>query len=279
MKVTCWGTRGSIATPGPETARYGGNTTCVEVLLDNGNCLVFDAGTGIRKLGNALIARGLPVDISLFLTHAHWDHIQGFPFFTPAYVSGNRLQIYGYYQGAEHIEDILVDQMESIHFPVNFNAMQADITFHNITTRTCNIDGVTISCADINHPGGGVGYRIEADDSVLVFIPDNDLTPSDEEPIFKQMAEFCQGADLLFHDSQFTPEQYERFPTWGHSNYQRAVKLALVAGVPRLGLFHHDPGHDDNMIDSMVFQSRNIIHEADASVECFGAREGETLEV
>jgi phosphoribosyl 1,2-cyclic phosphodiesterase len=277
MKVTCWGTRGSIATPGPETARYGGNTTCLEVILDDGSCLIFDAGTGIRKLGGELLSRGAPVDVSLFLTHAHWDHIQGFPFFTPAYIPGNQLQIYGYYQGEKHIEDILISQMESIHFPVNFNAMQADINFHNVTERSCDINGATISCADINHPGGGVGYRIEADGAVLVFIPDNDLTPSDDEEIFQRMVSFCKEADLLFHDSQFTPEQYDRFPTWGHSNYQRSVKLAMIADVPRLGLFHHDPGHDDNLIDAMVFQARHIVEQEGASVECFGARENQPL--
>lgn len=277
MKVTCWGTRGSIATPGPETARYGGNTTCIDVLLDSGTRLIFDAGTGIRRLGHILMQRGVPVDLSLYITHAHWDHIQGFPFFGPAYAPGNRLSIYGCPQSEQRIAESIVDQMQSIHFPVNFNAMQADITFHDFNTQTIRNPEVKVTCAPINHPGGGVGYRLEEDDKTLVFVPDNDLTPSDSDPVFTRFVDFCQGADLLMHDSQFTPEEYAKFPTWGHSDYTRTARLAVAAGVKRLALFHHDPEHSDLMVDEMVDNARAVIRAAGARIECFGAKENETL--
>lgn len=277
MRVTYWGTRGSIPTPGPETVRYGGNTTCIELRLHNGTCLIFDAGTGIRKLGTTLLEQSAPIQASIFFTHAHWDHIQGFPFFGPAYQPGNRFTVYGYPQASHRIKQTIVHQMEGIYFPVRFNSMHSDITFVDLNKRAVQLADASISCTPINHPDGGVGFRVEERGTVCVFIPDNDLTLSMTAPIFKRMVRFCEQADLLIHDAQFTPEEYKRHPTWGHSSYLQTVRLAIEAGVKRLALFHHAPEHSDTDVDRIVEMARTEIEKAGVQVECFGAKEHESM--
>lgn len=277
MRVTCWGTRGSIPVPGPETVRYGGNTTCVELQLHDGTCLIFDAGTGIRKLGNALLEPGTPVEASIFFTHVHWDHIQGFPFFIPAYQHGNRFTIYGYPQSNHRIRNTIVQQMEGIHFPVRFNTMKASFTFVDLNKRDVHVADATISCTAINHPDGGVGFRVEEQGKVFVFIPDNDLTLSMIDPVFQRIARFCEHADLLIHDSHFTPEEYKLHPTWGHSTYVQTAHLAVEAGVKRLALFHHAPEHSDEEVEQIVKAAQEEISRSGAQVECFGAIEYESM--
>lgn len=277
MKMTCWGTRGSIPTPGPETVRYGGNTTCVELRLHDGTCLIFDAGTGIRKLGQTLLEQGTPVEASIFFTHAHWDHIQGFPFFGPAYLAGNRLTILGYPQASSRIKNTIVHQMEGIHFPVRFNSMKASFSFVDLNRRDLHLGEATLSCVAINHPDGGVGFRVKEQGRAVVFIPDNDLTLSMTDPVFKRMVRFSEDADLLIHDSHFTPEEYKLHSTWGHSDYLQTARLAIEAGVKRLALFHHAPEHNDDEMDRIVEAAQAEVDRSGVRIECFGAKESETL--
>lgn len=276
MKVTCWGTRGSIPAPGPDTVRYGGNTTCVELRLRDKTCMIFDAGTGIRKLGMWLLKQGEPIQTSIFFTHAHWDHIQGFPFFSPAYTPGNHLTVFGHPQIGHTVRELLTHQMEETHFPAKLSSMQAVIDFVDLGRHSvCRADAI-VSCMPINHPGGAVGFRVEEQGRVFVFIPDNDLV-SMAHPIFTHIVRFCKDADLLIHDAHFTPEEYDSHPGWGHSTYVQAVHLALEAGVRRLMLFHHAPEHNDAKVDQIVGAAREEIKQAGGQVECFGAMERESL--
>lgn len=294
MRVRFWGVRGSIATPGPETVRYGGNTPCVTVESGE-HQLILDAGTGLRKLGLTLAAeaRGKPVSLSMLITHTHWDHIQGFPFFVPAFVPGNHIEVHGPPSVDKPLEKVLRGQMDPEYFPVSLGDMAADIEVHEIRERNFTVGGFAVTARYVNHPGVTMAYRIECDDRVVVYA--TDIEPykaqlSDPSDTDGRRAEFgrqrdadlidlIRGADLYIADSQYSPDEYQRKRGWGHSCYLDAVELALLADAKRIALFSHDPMHDDDMVDEKLRTCREVVAEKGSDLQVIAAAEGRVVEL
>lgn len=282
MKIKVWGCRGSITTPGTKTLRYGGNSTCLEVRSAEGQVFVVDAGSGIRNFGRAL--RGEPEisQIRFFLTHAHWDHLVGFPFFEPAY---SDRYVFTFCNGAhaqDAIRKYLSRQMEAPYFPVEFKHLKARFCFRcecpNAEDRNCQLSGMEVRAFPLSHPNGGYGFRFSENGKTFLFLTDNELAV--QHPggwTRKQYVDFCRGADLLFHDAQYTPEEYRYTRGWGHSTFGDVVDLALEAGVKRLGLFHHDPDRSDDDLDRQVDLCREKVISAGGKTECFACAEGTAI--
>ena len=287
MKVKIWGCRGSITTPGAGTLRYGGESTCLEITSGTGERIIVDCGSGIRRLGHHLLKEKSIRDVTILLTHAHWDHLAGFPFFVPAYVPDFRITVCGGPDARDAAMKYLKHQMEPPFFPVDFSAMKADFgTGCSCGSEECThcpskTDG-SIQCCSIplNHPNGGYGFRFTSSGKSFVFLSDNEIGYSHEGGRSREdYVEFRRGADLLFHDAQYTEKEYERTRSWGHSTFEDAIKLGIDAGAKRLGLFHHDPEHDDDMIDKLAEYCGDYIHKAGSSMECFACVEGMEIEV
>ena len=289
MRVRFWGTRGSIATPGPGTTHFGGNTSCVEITTDAGDLLVLDCGTGANPLAAALMAGARkPINANILLGHTHWDHIQGFPFFSPAFVNGNSVAIFGPEGSRGSLHEVLAGQMEYTYFPVELKQLPAAITYHDLTEGVHSIGNVRVAAQFLNHPAMTLGYRIEADGAVLVYLVDHEPfsselwrageAPGRIESILhdgdRRHAKFMAGADLVIHDAQYTPEEYETKKTWGHGSYDYAVQLATAAGVRRLALTHHDPSHDDRFVADIEGRARELALTLGKALDVFCAYEG-----
>lgn len=248
--VHFWGVRGSIACPGSETVRYGGNTSCVEMRV-GGSRLIFDGGTGLRVLGQTLLSQ-LPVEAYLFFTHSHWDHIQGFPFFVPAFIPGNRFHIHGSVApNGSTIKQRLNDQMLHPNFPVPLQVMGADLKFYNLKIgKPVKIGEIKVENALLNHPGEAVGYRVNWRGHAAAYITDTEHFPDrmDENVLW-----LARNADVLIYDATYTNEEYHSPKSskvgWGHSTWEEAVKVAKAAKVKKLVIFHHDPLHNDEFLD------------------------------
>ncbi len=267
-----WGVRGSIPTPGPGTVRYGGNTSCVEVRA-GGQHIILDAGSGIRPLGLALLAEKRDLDITLLLTHTHWDHIQGFPFFVPAYQASNRIHVMGY-EGALHdLQATLAGQMENPYFPVTLAQMPGNIIIEELKTSEFKVGSLTVHTRETKHPGKTVGYRIETAAGSICYVPDHESSPGQCAGC---VAELIKGADVLMLDAQYTAEEYPSKKGWGHGCLDDVVRVARDAGVKRLFLFHHDPSHDDAFLDRMLAHARSL---AGSSLMVDSAREGDCVEL
>ena len=253
LKLRFWGTRGSIPSPGPETVKYGGNTSCIELQLANGTLLVFDAGTGIKDLGDNIIERKYDHQINLFLSHSHWDHIQGFPFFQPAYNKNVKINIYSCPPIYEKLKKILTNQMESQYFPVNFDELEAKIEFIPITEKFTSFGKAIFSFIKNNHPGVAYGFKVIEENRRFVFITDNELIPPKNKATnWESFIEFCTNADVLIHDAQFQNNELIDNLGFGHSTYEQTVKLALDSNVKHLIFFHHSPSRKDHEIDAIV---------------------------
>ena len=294
MKVRFWGTRGSIATPGSGTTHFGGNTSCVEVTTDSGDLIILDCGTGAHPLAAKLIAHAHgPIHANILLGHTHWDHIQGFPFFSPAFMSGNSVAIYGPEGSRGSLHDVLSGQMEFTYFPVELGQLPATITYHDLTEGINRVGGVRVATQFLNHPAMTLGYRLEADGVAVVYLVDHepfsdelwrgDAEPGKIESILhegdRRHARFMEGADLVIHDAQYTPEEYRPKKTWGHSTYDYAVRVASAAGVRQLALTHHDPGHDDRFVADLERRARELALQCGAGLDAFCAYEGWELEI
>ena len=292
--VRFWGVRGSIPSPGPGTAGVGGNTSCVEVRAA-GQIIVFDAGSGIRQLGRALLEEFAErqLTITMLVTHTHWDHIQGFPFFMPAYSACAHVRILGY-EGAVHgLRSALFEQMQSAFFPVGLNQMASHVTFEELHDMEFAIGPVKVRAIFANHPGICLAYRLSTPTGDLVFMPDHEAYERQE--IERQRAtgqqgnshqveharlqdektvEFLRGADLVIADGQYTSSEYRERRGWGHSCADDTAALAARAGVRRLALFHHDPDHDDDMVQAMERHAQRIAAEKGSPLVVTAAREG-----
>jgi len=288
LTLTFWGTRGSIPTPGPSTVRYGGNTPCVELRTSDGWLIILDAGTGIRELGRALLERGngQPISGDIFLTHAHWDHIQGIPFFAPLFRKGNRFTIWGSRSLPTSIGRVVRDQMSPVVFPVSFEELQARIEFQELAEERRSVHGYEVSAFAVRHPGGALGYRFStgnADGRALVYVSDNELSTEaryDVAPGWREkLVEFVRGASVLVHDTMYTSSEYGSFVGWGHSTYDQAVELALDADVERLVLFHHRPERSDDEVDRWVERCRALVAKRGGTLDVVAAAEGMSLEV
>ncbi|MBW4512017.1 MAG: MBL fold metallo-hydrolase [Scytonematopsis contorta HA4267-MV1] len=272
--VHFWGVRGSIPCPGPNTVRYGGNTPCVEMRV-GGKRLIFDGGTGLHVLGQSLL-RQMPTEAHMFFTHSHWDHVQGFPFFTPGFVKGNTFHIYGAIApDGSTVEQRLNDQMLHPNFPVPLQIMQANLHFHDVKApSTINIEDIKVETAPLNHPGEAVGYRVNWQGGAAVYITDTEHFP---DKLDKNVLRLARDADILIYDSTYTDDEYSspKSPKigWGHSTWQEAIKVAQAANVKKLVIFHHDPAHDDDFLDHVGELAASKFPNA------VMAREGMVLEV
>lgn len=276
MNIKVWGCRGSLPTPSEKTIRYGGNTTCLEIRLNDNTPIIIDAGSGIRNLGRKLLEEQNLIEMYLFLTHAHWDHLIGFPFFTPGYLSKYKIHVCGKECAQRSLEQYFRHQMEAPYFPVPFDAMNAEFDF-----TSGNPDGIyIIGSAEIipislSHPNGGCGFKIIEEDRNFVFLTDNELDFKHESGMTQdKYISFSKGANLLFHDAQYTEEEYRATKGWGHTTFSSATELSIKADVERFGLFHHDPEHTDDDMDEFVASCQKKITQANSKVECFGVREG-----
>lgn len=285
IELTFWGTRGSIPSPGKDKSKYGGNTSCIEVRLPNHELIIFDGGTGIRELGNSLLLREKKVRAHIFLSHYHWDHIQGLPFFAPAYHAGNSLTILG----AEHpefpLEKILSSQMESIHFPVKSSSLSAHINLKKLSLGNYSIAETEVKTIKTNHPGINFSYSLTFDDRKLIYMTDNELLPRIAKAKShiayerEDFVRFIHGADILIHDAQYSDKDYLEKKGWGHSTWKETAKLAAEGEVKHLVLFHHDPNHSDSIIDSFVKECKEELKKMKASLKCSGAMEGKTIAI
>jgi phosphoribosyl 1,2-cyclic phosphodiesterase len=296
-RVSFWGVRGSVPTPGPSTVQYGGNTSCVEIRAD-GQIIILDAGTGLRLLGQELMAEfgDRPLDVTLLLTHTHWDHIQGLPFFLPVYKPQNHLHILGY-EGARHgLENVLSSQMESPFFPIGLREVPANVRIEELKEMSFNIGSVRVQACLVNHPGICVGYRLFASDGSVAFFPDNELRPGRKtarqapdaaktnaleflRSENREMIDFLRDTDVLIMDTQYDREEYKQHVGWGHGCLDDIVMLALDAGVKQLFLFHHDPNHDDAKISQMVSHARQLVASRNGALQIEAAREGARVEL
>jgi phosphoribosyl 1,2-cyclic phosphodiesterase len=272
MKIKCWGCRGSLPTPGKTTVEFGGNTTCFQVDGTNGELVIIDAGSGIRPLGQHIMKNDERKSFSLLLTHAHWDHLMGFPFFIPAYIKKFDMKIYGDFGASKKLKEVIAHQFKAPYFPVKFRELQADISFVELSPRPIKIGDIKVESIKLSHPGGGTGYRFTDKNKRFVFLTDNELGYAHPEGYsFSKYVQFAKGADLLLHDAQYTEEEYIRLnKTWGHSTFDQAYELALQAGVKRLGFCHHDQERSDKMLRMIEkkFMRRS------SKLKVFAVREG-----
>jgi phosphoribosyl 1,2-cyclic phosphodiesterase len=257
--VEFWGVRGSIPAPGRETVRYGGNTSCVEMRVD-GKRLIFDGGTGLRVLGKHLLKQ-MPVEAYIFFSHSHWDHIQGFPFFVPAFVKGNCFHIYGAIapNGAT-LKQRLSDQMLHPNFPVPIQVMQSDLKFYDLFPGdVMQLGAITIETGPLNHPNTAMGYRVTYQGRTVVYATDTEHYP---DQLDENLLHLARDADILIYDACYTDEEYHdpKAPKvgWGHSTWQEAIKLAKAAGVKKAVIFHHDPNHCDDFLDDVGVQVQSV---------------------
>ena len=253
--VQFWGVRGSIPTPGKDTVRYGGNTSCIEMRA-GGKRLIFDGGTGLQVLGKSLLERQ-PVEAYLFFTHYHWDHIQGFPFFTPAFIPGNCFHIHGAVPpDGDSMQQHFIERILHPNSPVPLDGMQADLKFYDLVCgEKFVIDDIIFETRPLNHPNNAMGYRVTWQGHSVFYCTDTEHFP---DRMDENVLHLARNADLLIYDAMYTDEEYHNPKSpkygWGHSTWQEAVKLCKVAGVKKLAIFHHDPIHNDDFLDNLAIE-------------------------
>ncbi len=296
MRIKFWGVRGSIPTPGPTTARYGGNTTCLQLMPDDGETFggevfIIDAGTGIRELGLELMKLPKPLKIHLLITHTHMDHINGFPFFVPAFIPGTEIDIYGPLHYEKRLEDIFAGQMDYSYFPISAAQLAAGLTYHELNEGEFEIGPLKVQTHYMNHPVLTLGYRVSDGTSTVLFTGDHeqyfdimgDESSGDDEQeddvreIVEQQSQrliaFFRDVDLLVCDAAYTPGEYETHRGWGHSSTDHAVDWAIEAGVKTLVLFHHEPVHSDEQLDEMEAYARKRVRDKGAALDIHTATE------
>lgn len=293
MHVKFWGVRGSIPTPGPDTLKYGGNTPCIEVLTQDNERIILDAGTGIRVLSLEL-AKNMPVSCSIFISHTHWDHIQGLPFFIPLFVPGNEMAVYGTPDpvSMKSIRDALSDQMVYRYFPVREAELKAAISYQTLKeNQTVRVGSASVTTILMNHPVLNFGFKIQENGKSLFYSGDHEPYYNiygDENKDFKKyekhildrrenIVDFIKGVDVLVVDSQYTEEEYQAKKGWGHSTFRSSVELALEAGIPKVILTHHEPTRSDDQLDAVLAGLHREY--ADRPIEIDLAREGLELDI
>jgi phosphoribosyl 1,2-cyclic phosphodiesterase/CheY-like chemotaxis protein len=274
-RLKFWGVRGSIPVPGSSTVGYGGNTSCIEVRAD-GEIIILDAGSGMRELGIALEAEfgTRPIKLTLLISHTHWDHIQGLPFFLPAYNGNNSMRLLGYRGADEGLAAILARQMEPSVFPLSLRALPSTISIEEQKEMAFSIGKVRVQACFVHHPGICVGYRLYTSNGSIAYLPDSEPYPAHAAAERAKLVEFLHRADVLIIDAQYTDDEYQKKVGWGHGSLSSVVSLGLDAEVRKLFLFHHDPGRDDRAVDEIVESARMIVLESGKPMEVDAAREG-----
>lgn len=298
MRLKFWGTRGSLPTPGRHTVRYGGNTPCIEVRLNDNRLIILDAGTGIHDLGKELLDRNEILQTYLFISHPHLDHIQGFPFFSPIYKDGHELTIIGVETEKITLKRMITDLMNKVYFPIHMDELKAKIHFRKVGEEEFTVFDATVRTLFVNHPSYSLGFRITHGGRSFVYISDNEpfdrsnsLIKSNLESwvLEKYLAtsgdpnqriyDFVRNADLLIHDATYTPEEYREHVSWGHSHYLFPLDIAARGNVRKLVLFHHDPSHSDEKVDEILQKCVSEIRSRRYPFECVAAAEGMTLDI
>ena len=294
-----WGVRGSYSAPFESHLKVGGNTSCVEIRVDD-HVLICDAGTGIIPFGNHIMGQSDIRELLIILTHYHWDHICGLPFFVPAFVPDWNIHFFGPGHSASEIEELISAQMRAPYFPVGTETWLANIGYLEPNDHKIDYGPISFSYQNVHHPGTTYGYRIKAAGKNILYISDNECLyleksikqkygelSDEEKDLYDKMQKeeydaelkLIQGADILIHDAQYTEDDYEKKRGWGHSCYIDTVNTSIDAGVKELYLYHHDPNYDDDAIDKIYEHCMKIIQERDSSLKCYIAKEGMTLEL
>ncbi len=275
MKIKIWGSRGSLPTPGSTTLRYGGNTTCIEIRLTDGTLIIIDAGSGFKWLGDSLMREKGLTDIYLFFTHAHWDHIMGFPFFTPIYLSRFNIHMRGGPDAKESIRKFLSHQMQPPFFPVDFSQCKATFDITSGEPHIKQIGSAEIIPIKLNHPDGGYGFKFIDNNKSFIFLTDNELGFKHPGGLdFDDYAAFSENTDFLIHDAQYSPEEIETKRSWGHSSLTDACSLAIKSGAKKFGIFHNDPNRTDEMMDGFSGYCREKLIRPGFKTEFINIKEG-----
>jgi phosphoribosyl 1,2-cyclic phosphodiesterase len=269
MIIRCWGARGAIPVSGREYLRYGGDTTCIEIRTNDDNIIIIDAGSGIRRLGNRVTKEDRE-KFTIIFTHAHWDHLLGFPFFEPIYNRGTYIDIFGCPFAQQSVKNMVLQTMLPPNFPISFEDIKANISYHGICEDSFSIGSMVVTPILLNHPNQGIGYKFVEDDRCFVFLTDNELRFKHIGGLdYQDYLNFSSNADFLIHDAEFTEEEYKRTKRWGHSVYKDALRLALEARVKMFGLFHHNQERTDAELEVIVKDCRGIIKSNKGNLECF----------
>ena len=284
ITVTFWGVHGTLPVPGRKTVRYGGNTSCISIEFPNGAFFIFDAGTGIKELSNYLISEKQALTkANVFISHPHWDHINGFPFFAPLYTKGNWFEICGPSNGGMSMRELISGQMDGIYFPINIKEFDATVSFSNLGEKRFDIDTIEIQTMFLNHPGQCLGYRLNYGGRSICYVTDNEMYPESNrlysESYIKKLADFVAGTDVLITDCTYTDAEYEAKIGWGHSSVNQVVELADRAKVKKLYLFHHDPDQTDDDIDDKLKMAQVLLEKRGSSTICIAPKEGESFDV
>jgi len=284
IDMTFWGVRGTLPVSGDQSLRYGGNTSCVTLEFPREQFFIFDGGSGIKKLGDALMAqKRTRIRARIFISHPHWDHINAIPFFAPLYVQGNEFELLGANQGDHTMRELISAQMDGVYFPITLSEFAARVYFRDLEEETLEIDGIEVETKLLSHPGKCLGYRINYGGRSICYITDNEMfveTSDFYSPHYeKKLAEFCAGADALITDTTYTDEEYETKVGWGHSSVGKVVQLADAAGVKTLYLFHHDPDQSDADIDTKYKLATEQLAKMNSSVEVIAPRENDRFKV
>ncbi len=279
MQLSAWGVRGTLPVPQEGYIRFGGNTSCYSLQLTPDRYMVFDAGTGIKNCGGALMKSGHKrISADLFITHPHWDHINAFPFFAPLYIPGNEVRVYGSAQDQIGFEQLIVTQMDGTYFPVTVREFGAHVTFHEIGQQQMDLDGIRVRSILLKHPGHCLGYRVDYKGRSFCYITDNELYPADsefaDEEFLHSLAEFCHGTNVLVHDCTYFDHEYATKVHWGHSSLSEVCRLAHLAEADRLWIHHHDPDQTDNDIECKLDFCASTLHACGSRTEAVLPREG-----
>ena len=278
MLITFYGVRGSIAAPGPSTVKYGGNTSCVHIRLNSGENLIFDAGTGIRKLGIEMVQHNEP--LLLLLSHGHWDHIQGYPFFGPIYQPEREIKVLQGVEGNAAALATILEQMDGSNFPVHAGDLPSNITAIKQVDAFFNEQPYLVERKDLNHPGGGHAYKVEEDGVTFAYITDNELDPPDKpQTTYDEWVEYCRGVDLLIHDAQYVEHDMPDKHGWGHSLISQVRQLAVDAQVKNIVMYHHDPERKDSELDEIALESAKFFKSKNSDIGSYIAAEGLTFEL
>jgi phosphoribosyl 1,2-cyclic phosphodiesterase/ActR/RegA family two-component response regulator len=282
MLVHFWGSRGTLPVPGENTIKFGGNTNCVTLSIGTSYFFIFDAGTGIKSLSNHLIKENkFPLNAKIFISHPHYDHINGIPFFVPLYMHGNHFEIFGTRHSGIGIEKLLADQMDSVYFPITMKEFGAKISFRDLSEETFKIDNIEISTILLNHPGKCLGYRIQYKNKAFCYITDNELyledSPNYNQFDVDQLIAFMKDADVCVIDATYTDEDYLRKTGWGHSGVSRVVDVADKANVKLLCLYHHDPDEFDKEIAAKLKFAKDLLKKRRSKTVCCASNEGSEI--
>ncbi len=279
MKIKFWGVRGSVPVCGKNFIKYGGNTTCIEITDKKGNILIVDCGTGIRNLGKKILKKRIR-KIHIIFTHQHWDHVLGFPFFAPIYDKRNQIIITGSSYSTDELKALVSKIMQPPGFPVKFEEIDAKFEFLPMCRDGCFINNIKIIPIELSHPNGGLGYKFIENGKSFVVLTDNELKythPGGRS--FDEYVSFCEDADVVVCDADYTDEEYKKRRTWGHSTYTQACELAVKANIKTLYLFHHNQDRADKDLDLIVKKCKKILKSTNKKIQCFAAKEGDEIKL